>query len=69
MRRWNGWGDEKICFPLPENAHRYLVERIGEATPPPDATLDNVLEQVPKSRLPDHPLVTKTAEHCIPYFQ
>jgi alkyldihydroxyacetonephosphate synthase len=62
MRRWNGWGDEKICFPLPENAHRYLVERIGEATPPSDAMLDNVLEQVPKSRLPDHPLVTKTAE-------
>jgi len=62
MRRWNGWGDNTICFPLPEKAHRFLVERIGEATPLPDATLHRVLEHVPQSRLPNHPLVTKLAE-------
>ena len=62
MRRWNGWGDDTIYYPLPENAHRLLVERIGKATPLPDATLHNVLAQVPKSHLPDHPLVTKSAE-------
>jgi len=62
MRRWNGWGDDTICFPLPENAHRFLTEKIGEATSLPDARLDGVLAQVPQSRLPDHPSVTKSAE-------
>jgi alkyldihydroxyacetonephosphate synthase len=62
MRRWNGWGDDTISFPLPESAHRFLVKKIGEATPLPDAGLDEVLARVPQSRLPDHPLVTKSAE-------
>jgi alkyldihydroxyacetonephosphate synthase len=65
MRRWNGWGDDTICFPLPENAYRFLVERIGEATPLPDATLHQVVAKVPKSRLPDHALVTKSAEERV----
>ena len=43
MRRWNGWGDEAISFPLPEEAHSFIAERIGKATPLPEATLDEVL--------------------------
>ena len=65
MRRWNGWGDDTISFPLPGNALRFLVEKIGEAKPLPDATLEDVLRQVPKSRLPDNPLVTKSAEERV----
>ena len=65
MRRWNGWGDETICFPLPGNALRFLVKRIGEAKPLPGATLDDVLRQVPESRLPDSPLVDKSAEERV----
>ncbi|MBL7205406.1 MAG: FAD-binding oxidoreductase [Desulfobacteraceae bacterium] len=65
MRRWNGWGDDTICFPLPGNALKFLVKRIGEAKPLPDATLDDVLRQVPKSRLPGHPLVTKSVEERV----
>ena len=65
MRRWNGWGNETIDFPLAENAYRFLVERIGEGSPLPDATLDDVLAQVPESRLPDHPLVTKVPEERV----
>ena len=65
MRRWNGWGDETICFPLPGNALRFLVKRIGEAKPLPGATLDDVLRQVPESRLPDTPLVNKSAEERV----
>ena len=60
MRRWNGWGDESISYPLTENAHEILIEKIGEATPLPDATLQHVLIKVPQSRLPDHPLITKS---------
>ncbi|MEE9420138.1 MAG: hypothetical protein V3W43_11695, partial [Desulfatiglandaceae bacterium] len=28
MRRWNGWGEETINFPLPDNAHRFLVNKM-----------------------------------------
>jgi alkyldihydroxyacetonephosphate synthase len=47
MRRWNGWGDESISYPLTENAHGILIEKIGEAILLPDATLEHVLKQVP----------------------
>jgi alkyldihydroxyacetonephosphate synthase len=65
MGRWNGWGDESISYPLTENAHEILIEKIGEATPLPDATLQHVLKQVPQSRLPDHPLITKSEEERV----
>jgi alkyldihydroxyacetonephosphate synthase len=62
MRRWNGWGDESIDFPLAESAYRFLADRIGEAAPLPDAGLDDVMARVPTSRLPDHPLITHAPE-------
>jgi alkyldihydroxyacetonephosphate synthase len=62
MRRWNGWGEEKIDFPLPEEARLFLAERLGPASPLPDALFEDVLSAVPESRLPEHPLVNKTAE-------
>lgn len=65
MRRWNGWGDDTVFFPLPPNAYKYLVEKIGEATPLPDATLDEVLLKVSPSRLPEHPLVMTYAEERV----
>ena len=30
MRRWNGWGDEQVDYPLPENALPYLVDLVGD---------------------------------------
>jgi alkyldihydroxyacetonephosphate synthase len=62
MRRWNGWGDDTVFFPLPQKALKYLAEKIGEATSMPETSLDEVLLRVPPSRLPDHPLVTTSAE-------
>ena len=29
MKRWNGWGDEKVDYPLPDSAARYLAELVG----------------------------------------
>ncbi|MCL4517021.1 MAG: FAD-binding oxidoreductase [Firmicutes bacterium] len=57
MRRWNGWGDEAVPYPLHEGARRFLHQKVGEARPPRDATLDEVMARVPESRLPSHPLV------------
>jgi alkyldihydroxyacetonephosphate synthase len=62
MRRWNGWGYEGVSFPLSEKAYGFISEEIGKAMPPSDATLDNVLAKVPKSRLPEHSLVIKDPE-------
>lgn len=61
MRRWNGWGDDSIEYPLPEVAAKYLEERVGTAQPPSDAKLEQVLSQVPQVVLPDHPLISTEA--------
>jgi alkyldihydroxyacetonephosphate synthase len=65
MRRWNGWGDDTVFYPLPQNAYSYLVGKIGEASPLTEATLDEVLLGVPPSRLPEHPLVIKSKEERV----
>ena len=40
MRRWNGWGDERTNYPLPETASRFLAMLVGEGKPAPDAALE-----------------------------
>ena len=57
MRRWNGWGDDSVGFPVQSTATRLLADELGPGTPARDATLDDVLTTVPASRLPEHPLV------------
>jgi alkyldihydroxyacetonephosphate synthase len=61
MKRWNGWGDESHRHQLPEGAAEFLRERVGVAEPPPAVGINDVLKQVPESRLPEHPLVTTEA--------
>ena len=51
MRRWNGWGDAALSYPLTDDALRFLRERVGVPTPPGDASLGQALRQVPESRL------------------
>lgn len=62
MRRWNGWGDDSIQPKLPGSGLSFLKGRIGSATPLPDASLEDVIAQVPPSRLPDHPLILTDPE-------
>jgi alkyldihydroxyacetonephosphate synthase len=57
MRRWNGWGEESVHYPLPDMAGRYLETRIGPGVVSPDATFDHVVDSLPRSRLSPHPLV------------
>ncbi|MBC9251390.1 FAD-linked oxidase [Pseudomonas alcaligenes] len=63
MRRWNGWGDEATVVELPAHGGAFLAGRVGAGQVLPDATLAEVLAQVPASRLPaSHPLVSTDAE-------
>jgi alkyldihydroxyacetonephosphate synthase len=51
MRRWNGWGEESVDYPLPGGARRFVEEAIGPATRPATPVWRNVLAAVPASRL------------------
>jgi len=58
MRRWNGWGDDSVTYPLPPGAARFLADRVGMGSPPADAALADLVATVPPSRLPAVPLVS-----------
>ncbi|MGE8498976.1 MAG: FAD-binding oxidoreductase [Pseudomonas sp.] len=62
MRRWNGWGDESTVVELPAQGEAFLGELVGPGQVLADATLQQVIAQVPASRLPLHPLVSQDAE-------
>lgn len=52
MRRWNGWGDDTVSYPVPAQAVEFLAARVGPGAPPRDATAAEALARVP----PPHPL-------------
>ncbi len=59
MRRWNGWGDERVNFQLPATAIRFLCSKIGTAAPLKNCSINEALSNVPASRLPKHPLISR----------
>lgn len=58
MRRWNGWGEESVLYPLPHSAREYLESQIGAGLSLEDASLAETLARVPGSRIPDHRLIS-----------
>lgn len=65
MRRWNGWGDESTSMDLPQSAGAFLSQVVGTGQPLADISLAQVIGSVPKSRLPEHPLVSFDAEERV----
>ncbi|MDC8785163.1 FAD-binding oxidoreductase [Roseateles koreensis] len=62
MRRWNGWGDDTIAMTLTEGAKAMLASQLGAGHRAPDALRDDLLSQVPASRLQGaHPLIQTDA--------
>src|SRR3990170_4041765 len=57
-RRWNGWGDESVSYPLPDSALRFLENQIGTGVRLPDAPFGTLLTGLSKKQLPPHPLIT-----------
>jgi alkyldihydroxyacetonephosphate synthase len=57
VRRWNGWGDDTVTYPLHDGPRQFLEGLVGPGTAPRDASLEAVVAAVPPSRLPTHPLV------------
>jgi alkyldihydroxyacetonephosphate synthase len=58
MKRWNGWGDESVSFPLPPAAAEYLIELVGPGSPIADEPLEKILPRIPASRMPHHNLIS-----------
>jgi len=59
MRRWNGWGDDRVNFQLPATANRFLSAKVGVAVPLKSCHINEALSKVPASRLPKHPLISR----------
>jgi alkyldihydroxyacetonephosphate synthase len=62
MRRWNGWGDDSIIYPVPASAAKKLEAWVGPSGPKSEAAQEDVLERIPSSRLPKHSLVRTDAQ-------
>ncbi len=55
MRNWNGWGDESVSTPLGKGRRTFIEDRIGPGTPPPEATLQDLVGKVSPSRIAESP--------------
>ncbi len=62
MRRWNGWGETSVTYPLHPVARAFLKTHLGPGTPPRDVSLAEMVQRVPPSPLPSHPLLTTDPE-------
>ena len=56
MRRWRGWGDEGVTYPVPPAARGLLERALGPGQAPAQPDLNEVLSAAPASRLPTDPL-------------
>lgn len=52
MKRWNGWGEESVVFPLAERAGDLLRESVGPGRRQKSCDFSSVVSRVPDSRLP-----------------
>ncbi|MGD8603962.1 MAG: FAD-binding oxidoreductase [Anaerolineales bacterium] len=62
MKRWNGWGNPSVDYPLPSVAAETLAMAVGKGRRLTDASLESVLTSVPASRLPHHALISIQAK-------
>jgi alkyldihydroxyacetonephosphate synthase len=67
MKRWNGWGDDTIDYPLPPSIAHYLAELVGPGEKPKDISLEKLIGALPSSRLPLHPMISNDPTNRIRY--
>jgi alkyldihydroxyacetonephosphate synthase len=57
MRRWNGWGDDSRDSGVQPGLAHVVETLLGPGQPPKDVSFEDVMAQVPRSRLAPHPSV------------
>ena len=62
MKRWNGWGYQKIDMPVPKTASPLLGRLAGEARPREDVSLEQVVAKISDSRLKESELWSLDSE-------
>ncbi|HEY1087282.1 MAG TPA: FAD-binding oxidoreductase, partial [Archangium sp.] len=62
MKRWNGWGDESHTYDVPERSRTALADWVGAPVATKSASLDEVLKQVPESRIRSETFLSYDAE-------
>ncbi|HMK07927.1 MAG TPA: FAD-binding oxidoreductase [Anaerolineales bacterium] len=62
MRRWNGWGDPAVDYPIPPTGLEYLQGILGVGRPIEDAEREQILATIPPSRLSGQPGLATAAD-------
>lgn len=58
MKRFQGWGNIKTDYPVPESGKHFLANVIGEPLSLKDVTPEEILKKVPDSKLKPHPMIS-----------
>ncbi len=58
MKRWNGWGDEGISYPISKHAKRFIKEKIGAGTKSKEVNKGSLLNMIGKPKITDFPFST-----------
>ncbi len=51
MRRWNGWGEERVTYPVHEPALEFLREKVGPSASLSSVPLEKLLSRVGEGRI------------------
>ncbi len=62
MKRIQGWGNIETDYPVPEPARAYLEKVVGKPHQLQNAPINELLQRIPSSRLPPHPLISTDPE-------
>ena len=62
MKRIQGWGNIQTDYPVPEPAQAYLKKVVGKPHPLHNTSISALLQKMPPTRLPTHPLISTDPE-------
>jgi alkyldihydroxyacetonephosphate synthase len=62
MKRIQGWGNLETDYPLPDPAREYLEKVVGKPYQQRTVSINHLINQIPPTRLKDHPLITTDPE-------
>ena len=58
MRRWNGWGEEGVSYPVNKHAERFIIKRIGKGVKNREISKTSLLDAVGTPKIKEFPFST-----------
>ena len=62
MKRIQGWGNIHTDYEVPEPARNYLKKVVGQPHKLKNAAIQDLIQKIPSSQLPQHPIITTEPE-------